>query len=1074
MSQNNKILCSVRLTTPILGEHIVFEVEPLISFTNDEINYRELLEFLLNPKKGNVAQYLQSEDRTKKYYNFLYKTKNNVYKALTPETSAYTIYTNLFDDKEEEASFKFTILEIKAIAGQPLLQYSNQSQTLQNATLKAKLISEWAKQQRDTFKLLKYSNFFKNYFQLMNKRLSVISQFKKKEEIDNLVKTLQLAFPEFKWNDASIFLDEINKFGKEGKKIVKFKKEINLNELIFELKFQNHVQFYLEIIDCNNCKEEDLIIDCQQTILKDEIILEEDDNNILQNKFPINDEERKEYHEMNELLQFLNYCTNTTNFPKYYPLISKDYFNHCNELIENENELLFNLFNGNKKLANNILDFYHCHTIPTKDNKFNRDKGILLYGPPGTGKTTTLLECSKYFGLRLTNCVDLSSNRFITSLVGATSENIKMEANLSILFPYLLFVFLLDEVESIAPNKNNKHLEKHEADHLNTLLTIIADNTGIYKNIIVKGCTNVLEKVDEAFYRKGRVDKYFYVGPVSKNSKVFISNCFKQKFLNMDNSFDLKEREQIEILWEKIEKNLNENSFFEKCINFTISEIVCILKEFYNHKWLCYKSQLIDNPKKISDYFIQHLQKLIKNSRENHLHYNRLNTSINNIINYKENNEWIKEITNLLDSSSVNNILTGGTISGLMIGHINPLNQHYLIIHEILNGEGHVRTISLNKKTFMLDDKDTIVQSIANIYSYYLKLQKVDYINSDKYVETLKSYGNNSLPILLHESVKDCKFIDGSMIIINVDDFVGVMPTQFSLSTQTGSSFGSGTSSTFTTGNSNSTTIGNSQSTSESDTYSTSNGSNISLGINRQISTGRNKSFGSSDSGSKTTKSYQDSVGTNQSRGSSIGVGFQKQDGYSYSKQTSNQTSNSSSTTTSTSTTTGTSLNNSMNYSISNSSTAQLIHQENLLAIISFIRNNYNDNIFYEKEKPIIFLLIQDLTLLEIIQNELKLGMTRGKIHENQKVIRIHMNNLTVQFLTELEKNKHIEELELELETSQIEFLYKENYTIKKLKLINKGNIKIGLERDYLIKLLKCFKSLKEEEITLENFEKIN
>ncbi|KAL9654734.1 hypothetical protein ABK040_008531 [Willaertia magna] len=134
MSQNNKILCSVRLTTPILGEHVVFEVEPLISFTNDEINYRELLEFLLNPKKGNAAQFLQSEDGTKKYYNFLYKTKNNVYKALTPETSAYTIYTNLFGENEEEASFKFTILEIKAIAGQPLLQYPNQTSNSSSIT----------------------------------------------------------------------------------------------------------------------------------------------------------------------------------------------------------------------------------------------------------------------------------------------------------------------------------------------------------------------------------------------------------------------------------------------------------------------------------------------------------------------------------------------------------------------------------------------------------------------------------------------------------------------------------------------------------------------------------------------------------------------------------------------------------------------------------------------------------------------------------------------------------------------------------------------------------------------------
>lgn len=135
--------------------------------------------------------------------------------------------------------------------------------------------------------------------------------------------------------------------------------------------------------------------------------------------------------------------------------------------------------------------------------KLSLPNGVLLYGPPGCGKTTiaqcVAAECKMNYAR--VNALDIAS-----TYVHGTQKMVKQifseaEKNAPI-------ILILDEVESMVPNRNNPDMIK-VAEDTNAFLTELNDCAK--RGIFVIGTTNRPQQMDSAILRSGRFDKRVYV-----------------------------------------------------------------------------------------------------------------------------------------------------------------------------------------------------------------------------------------------------------------------------------------------------------------------------------------------------------------------------------------------------------------------------------------------------------------------------------------------------------------------------------------------------------------------------------
>ena len=132
-------------------------------------------------------------------------------------------------------------------------------------------------------------------------------------------------------------------------------------------------------------------------------------------------------------------------------------------------------------------------------------KGVLLYGPPGTGKTLIAEAVANESGASF---YSIRGPEIMGRFYGQSEERLrKIFEEAEDNTPSIIF---LDEIDSIAPNRDSTHGEV-ERRVVAQLLTLM-DGMGGRGDVIVIGATNREDSIDPALRRPGRFDREIEIG----------------------------------------------------------------------------------------------------------------------------------------------------------------------------------------------------------------------------------------------------------------------------------------------------------------------------------------------------------------------------------------------------------------------------------------------------------------------------------------------------------------------------------------------------------------------------------
>eukprot|EP01059_Diplonema_ambulator_P035324 TRINITY_DN8269_c0_g2_i1.p1 TRINITY_DN8269_c0_g2~~TRINITY_DN8269_c0_g2_i1.p1 ORF type:complete len:957 (+),score=253.74 TRINITY_DN8269_c0_g2_i1:222-2873(+) len=143
-------------------------------------------------------------------------------------------------------------------------------------------------------------------------------------------------------------------------------------------------------------------------------------------------------------------------------------------------------------------------------------RGLLLYGPPGTGKTQTSDALGSGLGMTPVRDGGYAAGELQDGLQGGTEKKARTMLERAKACPWLMFCVVIDEVETLVPNRNDK--TKSGGSGSSTLGILLTYFGGIQNvpNIFVFGATNMRGDIDPAFAR--RLSGKIFVGlPTSRS-----------------------------------------------------------------------------------------------------------------------------------------------------------------------------------------------------------------------------------------------------------------------------------------------------------------------------------------------------------------------------------------------------------------------------------------------------------------------------------------------------------------------------------------------------------------------------
>jgi len=145
--------------------------------------------------------------------------------------------------------------------------------------------------------------------------------------------------------------------------------------------------------------------------------------------------------------------------------------------------------------------------------------GILLHGPPGCGKTFIARKLAVLLDFTFIEVTpsDLASI-YIHGTQGKIAElfeNARKQA------PCMLF---FDELDAMTPIREGRSVGHHAASEVNEFLVQL--NECSQRRILVVGATNLLERIDPATMRPGRLDKKFFIGPPDFEARLELTKLY--------------------------------------------------------------------------------------------------------------------------------------------------------------------------------------------------------------------------------------------------------------------------------------------------------------------------------------------------------------------------------------------------------------------------------------------------------------------------------------------------------------------------------------------------------------------
>jgi len=145
--------------------------------------------------------------------------------------------------------------------------------------------------------------------------------------------------------------------------------------------------------------------------------------------------------------------------------------------------------------------------------RIDRLNGILFYGPPGCGKTfiaEKLAESLEY------EFIEIKPSDLASIYVHGGQEKIgDLFAEAREKAPTIIF---FDELDALVPRRDAGDVSHHYSAEVNEFLVQL--NECGKSNILVIGATNLLDKVDTAVRRPGRMDKKVFIGPPDLTARI--------------------------------------------------------------------------------------------------------------------------------------------------------------------------------------------------------------------------------------------------------------------------------------------------------------------------------------------------------------------------------------------------------------------------------------------------------------------------------------------------------------------------------------------------------------------------
>ncbi|MBU4580754.1 CDC48 family AAA ATPase [Patescibacteria group bacterium] len=147
----------------------------------------------------------------------------------------------------------------------------------------------------------------------------------------------------------------------------------------------------------------------------------------------------------------------------------------------------------------------------------NAPKGVLLYGPPGTGKTliarAVANETDAYF-------TSMSGPECMGKFYGESEQRLRsLFEDAQAHAPAIIFI---DEIESIAPKREEMGAEKQVERRVVSQLLALMDGLESRGQLIVMAATNVPNIIDPALRRPGRFDREISIPIPDKNGRLEI------------------------------------------------------------------------------------------------------------------------------------------------------------------------------------------------------------------------------------------------------------------------------------------------------------------------------------------------------------------------------------------------------------------------------------------------------------------------------------------------------------------------------------------------------------------------